>query len=421
LKIAFQNQGGVSWQAGQTFLEGIFAALHRLGRERPELVLIVVPNTPQTQYERLAPYVDEVLPVAEAPAPTAIRPPARPRSLRAYIRRWSAARRPAVDLPTDPLSSSLIEHEVDAYFSIAWGPVRRMATPQIKWIFDFQHHHLPGLFSAEERRARDEFFREHGRVASRVLVTAESVLQDLVRFDPELGTKASMLRFVPNIPGAAYTTDPTETLKRYHLPARFFYLPNQWWQHKNHGLVFDALRLLHDRAVRPVVVSTGALLDGRNPAYIEEQIQKLSLKNIREQVILLGTVSRADVFNLYRQSICVLNPTQFEGLGLSVAEAHSLGKRTLLADLPVLREQAVAGAVYFNPQDPHELALRMEQVWNSAQAGPDLDLEASAARALPERQRVFAHGFMSMAQTAVDQLRSHPEPNSQVHRVDLRT
>jgi glycosyltransferase involved in cell wall biosynthesis len=421
LKIAFQNLGSDSWQAGQTFLEGIFAALHSLGREKPELVLIVVPNTPQTQYERLAPYVDEVLSVAEAPAPPAIRPPARSRTLRAYIRRLSAARRPVADLPADPLSSSLIEHEVDAYFSIAWGPARRIATPQIKWIFDFQHHHFPRLFSAEECRARDELFREHGRAASRVLVTAESVLQDLVRFDPDLGTKAGILRFVPNIPGTAYTTDPTETLQRYHLPTRFFYLPNQWWQHKNHGLVFDALGLLQDGSARPVIVSTGALLDGRNPAYVEEQIQKLSLKNIREQVIMLGRVSRTDVFSLYRQSICVLNPTQFEGLGLSVAEAHSLGKRALLADLPVLREQAVPGAVYFNPQDPHELARRMEQIWDSAQAGPDLDREAAARRALPERQRVFAKGFLGMAQAAIDHKHSHPEQDSQGHRVEFRT
>jgi glycosyltransferase involved in cell wall biosynthesis len=419
LKIAFQNLWGGPWQAGQTFLEGTFAALQQLGRERPGLCLVIGPDAPENQYERLIPYVDEVLSVAEPPAPPPAWPVKQSGSLRSYLRRWRAGRRPAVAAPTDPLATSLAAHRIDAYFSIAWGPVRQLGLPQIKWIFDFQHHHLPGLFSAEECRARDALFREHGRVAARVLVTAESVLQDLVRFDPELGSKASVLQFVPNIPDTAYTTDPTETLQRYHLPARFFYLPNQWWQHKNHGVVFDALALLQGGTVRPVVVSTGALLDGRNPAYIEQQIQTLSLKNIREQVIMLGTVSRADVFSLFRQSICILNPTQFEGLGLSVAEAHSLGKRALLADLPVLREQAAASDVYFSPQDPHELALRMEQIWNSGQAGPDLDLEASARRELPERQRVFAQGFLRMAQAAVDHWRSNPRPDPQMHGVDL--
>jgi glycosyltransferase involved in cell wall biosynthesis len=216
-----------------------------------------------------------------------------------------------------------------------------------------------------------------------------------------VGRKASLVRFVPNTPETAYTTNPNETVQRYHLPTRFFYLPNQWWQHKNHGLVFEALALLQNSGVRPVVVSSGALVDGRNPEYVEAQIQKLSLQGIREQVILLGTVPRSEVFSLYRQAICVLNPTQFEGLGLSVAEAQALGKRVLLADLPVLREHEVPGAVYFDPHDPHALAQHMEAIWLSAPAGPDPQHEAAARTALAARQQAFGRSFLAAAQSAV--------------------
>jgi glycosyltransferase involved in cell wall biosynthesis len=143
------------------------------------------------------------------------------------------------------------------------------------------------------------------------------------------------------------------------------------------------------------------------------------LKNLREQVIMLGTVSRAEVFSLYRQSICVLNPTRFEGLGLSVAEAQSLGKRMLLADLPVLREQAAPGAIYFNPQDPNELAQCMEQIWNSVPSGPDLALEDFARKALPDRQRAFAQAFVHIAQEAIDLPPSRRGHNSQVRPIDI--
>ena len=129
MKIAFQNLWGGPWQAGQTFLEGTFAALHSLGRDRPGLVLILGPKTPEAHYERLVPYVDKVLSVAELPGPPAIRPPTQPRSLRAYVRRWRAAWRPVVAPPADPLSTALTQHGVDAYFSIAWGPLRQLATP----------------------------------------------------------------------------------------------------------------------------------------------------------------------------------------------------------------------------------------------------------------------------------------------------
>jgi len=49
-----------------------------------------------------------------------------------------------------------------------------------------------------------------------------------------------------------------------------------------------------------------------------------------------------------------LNPSRFEGFGMSVAESKSLGKRVLASDLGLLREQAAPGAVYFDPADAGE-------------------------------------------------------------------
>ena len=42
------------------------------------------------------------------------------------------------------------------------------------------------------------------------------------------------------------------------LPQRYFYLPNQFWRHKNYQPVIDALGLLKRRGFDAVVAASGS-------------------------------------------------------------------------------------------------------------------------------------------------------------------
>ena len=77
----------------------------------------------------------------------------------------------------------------------------------------------------------------------------------------------------------------------------------------------------------------------------------VATSQLNEQVHYLGTVPRDDVFDLIRQSICVLNPSLFEGWGYAVDEAASVGKRILASDIAAHREQAAPACEYFDPRD----------------------------------------------------------------------
>lgn len=94
------------------------------------------------------------------------------------------------------------------------------------------------------------------------------------------------------------------------MPEKFIYLPNQFWQHKNHALAFEALARQSARGLRAIIVSTGNLVEYRRPAHIADLIQRLSRLNLREQFIMLGQVPQDEVFQLMRQSLCVLNPSK---------------------------------------------------------------------------------------------------------------
>jgi glycosyltransferase involved in cell wall biosynthesis len=395
VRLAFQHLGNDHWAAGSLFLESMFHAFRALGRDCPTLLLFADNDADEREYQDLAGSVDNVV---RGP----VRPPGqRPRpaqSLRQhfYSRLRARLAPQPVQAAMHPLSSHLLRHEVDAYFSAAWDEASIPTVATVVWIPDFQHVRLPGAFTPEDRASRDSIFRAQAHAATRLLVTSSEVQRDLETFAPNAAAKVRCLNYVAAIPSQTYRDNPRDALATYHLPEKFVYLPNQFWLHKNHKLVFEALSRLHLQGVYPCIVSTGNPFDYRKPAYFGELMQMLSRLNLREQFIFLGQVPRSDVFRLMRQAMCVLNPSLFEGLGMSVAESKSLGKRVLVSDLAPLREQAPPEAVYFDPSDAGDLAAKMTAVWSNVPAGPDREMEAAARAELPRRQAAFGHELLGL-------------------------
>jgi glycosyltransferase involved in cell wall biosynthesis len=400
MRLAFQHFVDKAWDAGDWFLEGLLISLRRLETTCPKLVLMVSESAEESAYQSLAALADEVVRTPVQAADESMR---MQQSLRYHLSWWARHRLLRVPAPktAHPFNAVLTRHQIDAYFTMAANTAPQTTTPSLVWIPDFQHRRLPSNFAPAERAKRDRAFAVQARCAARLITTSAEVLRDLRNFAPDEAAKGRAIQFVANVPADVYEPDPLAGLARYHLPEKFVYLPNQFWRHKNHKLVFEALSRLQARAVRPIIVSSGSPTDYRWPAHFSDLMQLLSEANLRDQFIYLGRVPRTDLFLLMRQAICVLNPSLFEGLGMSVAESKSLGKRVLASDLEPIREQSAPGAEYFDPQDADNLAAKLEAAWMNLRAGPDHEMEAAARTALPGRQRAFGAAFLQLANEAI--------------------
>ena len=81
------------------------------------------------------------------------------------------------------------------------------------------------------------------------------------------------MHFAAPIPAELVEKAPETVIREYRLPPHFFYLPNQFWKHKNHMLVIEALGLLKRQGSEVVVVATGNPLDPRHPEYFGQLTQ----------------------------------------------------------------------------------------------------------------------------------------------------
>ena len=250
------------------------------------------------------------------------------------------------------------------------------------WVPDFQHRHLPELFSEDEIRRRDVQIAALATEAPRVVFSSRSAAVDFATFHPEHAAKAVVLNFATNPIPPSPTTD-------IDAPPRFLLVCNQFWKHKNHLLVFAALGLLRARGVRPLVLCTGQLDDYRDRAYADSIRAALAADNLGEQVSLLGLIPRARQIALMRSALAIVQPSLFEGWSTVVEDARALGRPCLLSDLAVHREQDPPGARFFDPRSSEALADLLAEVWEKWPAGPDFEEERYAhARSLVRLDRV---------------------------------
>ena len=273
----------------------------------------------------------------------------------------------------------------------------------IAWIADFQHRHLPHMFSAEECAARDDTFRRLAAENRLVILSSEDARRDFCECFPEYADKARVLHFVsiPE-PEALADFDKDAFCARLGIPSKFFYVPNQFWRHKNHLTVFKAVARLKRSGVDVCVVCSGQTVDVRDPAHFDRLMTYCKSEGISDNVKVLGVIDRRDVYFLQRQCVALVNPSRFEGWSSSVEESKSVGKKIILSNLPVHFEQNPKGGSFFPVDDDERLASIMGRLWKNSEGGIDRELEVYAAQRLPERVRQFGDRFKTIVLEALD-------------------
>ncbi|TAM06245.1 MAG: glycosyltransferase family 1 protein [Paraburkholderia sp.] len=122
-------------------------------------------------------------------------------------------------------------------------------------------------------------------------------------------------------------------------------------QHKNFRLIVESARLMSGAPFDIVVVGgTDPRVYGSGQAALPSFVRHL------------GYVSDADLGALYRDAACFVFPSRYEGFGLPPVEAMALGCPVVASRLPSIVEACGDAALYFSPDDPHELAEVLHRV-----------------------------------------------------------
>jgi len=237
-------------------------------------------------------------------------------------------------------------------------PYQRYFETDLPFIFepwDLQHVHYPGNFTAEEVRFRDHLYREACQRASLVVMPTRWGKRDLVA---KFGVDERKVAVIPRGAGGMVAS-PAIANALPPLPSRYAIYPAKFWPHKNHLRLFEALKLLRARGCVVPLVCTGDAVS----AVPENLRHAIARDRLEDQITFAGHLEREALAAVLARAEMLVFPSQFEGFGIPVIEAMSLGVAVACSRIGPLEETAGEAAQYFDADDASAVAAAIEALW----------------------------------------------------------
>ncbi|QND39831.1 glycosyltransferase family 4 protein [Rhizobium leguminosarum bv. viciae] len=302
------------------------------------------------------------------------------------------------------IENALLEAGMDlAYF------VTHSSTPNyfrklnyITTVLDLCHRddlEFPEVSSDGKFEERERHFSTCLPRAVAVMVASHQLLKSIV---VRYGIDEERMIAMPFEPspflGEAHSIDRTAVLGNYGLRDGYYFYPAQFWPHKNHIRILEAVSLLKQKTavnsdIR--VVFSGA--DRGNLARIKQQAQRLG---VSDNVTFLGFVPVDHMRALYEGALAVVMSTYFGPTNLPPLEARAVGRPLIYS--AHLNEQVGDAALFADANDAEQWADAMLRIRDSAVAVDLIEKGRKQLKAIDterlEAETLFAHRLEQFAQ-----------------------
>ena len=169
-----------------------------------------------------------------------------------------------------------------------------------------------------------------------------------------------VMPYQPAVDCTTYVQEITdkEILDHYNLDPGYLFYPAQFWSHKGHVRLLEALEIFRDRNGNvPLCVFAGG--DHGNLAVVSERIKQKDLAN---SIRILGFVPNEHIPVLYRSAAALVMPTYFGPTNLPPLEAMALGVPVIYPEH--LKKPYGDAVVSFDVDDPQSLCDAIEYTLN---------------------------------------------------------
>lgn len=251
--------------------------------------------------------------------------------------------------------------------------------PYITTIPDLMHKYFPKFpeYPFLERIKRDISYKNAAKNSVITVVDSKQGEDDLYKFYKIPREKIREIPYLP--PGYVYKyrkmnlKKAAEILKKYKLPEKFIFYPAQFWYHKNHIRLIEALRLIIDKYHTKIPL----VLVGSPKESYKNIIKHIRKANLEKQVTHLGYVADNEIVALYKKSVALVFPDLLGPTNIPPLEAIVLGTPVICSNVFSMPEQIGDAGLFFDPYDISDIAQKIYEVWTNNDLRTNLIIRAN--------------------------------------------
>jgi glycosyltransferase involved in cell wall biosynthesis len=298
--------------------------------------------------------------------------------------------------------------------------------PYVMAVHDLQHRlqpQFPEVSANGEWESREYLFRNGIRNATLLLAESETGKEDILNFYGHYSVTPDRIKVLPLLPSSmlAEEVSPEEQHRvraAYELPERYMFYPAQFWPHKNHLRIVEALGSLKKKRGLEIPI----LFCGFHSGEVREQVfaevmSRAAKLGIDKQIKYLGYVPDQDMAALYKGARALIMPTFFGATNIPPLEAWSLGCPVLTSDIRGIRQQAGEAAILVDPESIEAIAHGICLLWTDDELCREL-IQKGKGRTNTFTLQDFRVRLAEIIEEAKSRITSKPAMNGSVPQVE---
>ena len=223
-------------------------------------------------------------------------------------------------------------------------------------IHDLVHHKLPGNKKRRflHRLAYRAVMRHAVFASKRIITVSNASKNDLVQ-TYRLPEEKIKVIYEAAAPFPVTDSDVAEVRQRYGIDKPYLIFVGVMERKKNVPLLakgFDILKERYQQNVQLVLV-------GKMDPHYPEVLDLAKTIKYRKDLVITGPLTDKEKYALYKGAEVFVSASKFEGFGLPGVEAMSIGLPLAVSNTAVFNEVYDNGALYFNPDDPNDIAEKV--------------------------------------------------------------
>ncbi len=204
--------------------------------------------------------------------------------------------------------------------------------------------------------------------ANHIITNSKYTSQDILKVYPNTKGKISHIYlgkdeiFKPQI-------NVQEVHEKYGISKKYFLFVGTIEPRKNLVTLLNAFAILKDdingNGISLVII-------GQKGWKYAEVFESIENHKYKDDIILPGYINREDLPAIYTGATACVQPSFYEGFGMTVVEALSCGTPCIVSDVSSLPEIGGEAVLLFDPENPDQLFSQMKLILNEPKLLDDL-------------------------------------------------
>ncbi|MEK7501997.1 MAG: glycosyltransferase family 1 protein [Patescibacteria group bacterium] len=264
-------------------------------------------------------------------------------------------------------------NKIDVFFSPTHYLPLYVPCPSVISILDVSYLHFPKLFKKKDlyqlklwgrysigkakkiitisKASKNDIIKAYGVSEDKVVVVCPGIKSEIQNSKSETNTKLKMQN--------------SKSLKeKFGIDKEFILFVGTLQPRKNIGKLIEAFSRLKTQDLR-LKTDLELIIVGKKGWMYEDILNAPKKFGIADRVKFLDSVTDEDLPSFYKNAICFVLPSLYEGFGLPILEAMKYGCPVITSNVSSLPEAGGDAAVYFNPESVEDIAEKIEKVISS--------------------------------------------------------